>query len=311
MSLYFPSNRRSGLAEAVITLCWITLICLVIWFALAHFRQMQLSPQLRAAATALDKKNVDLARRDFDAALKGNSDNPDTYKAIYLICNDHKQWDLGADYLRRGIQACKDQSKSVRAELHSLLATLLTEADPEPPQKEAIESAERALELTPDDPEMLNQLGYLLADNNQELDTAEDYIVRALRLASENKDSSPMGQMRIAEIEDSYGWVLYRKGNYAGAANALTQAIQDIPDSSLPREVQAQIGDTLKVCYYHLGAASHKAGRLAEARRAHRMALQYDPDYAPAKSELALLPPESAPASAQTPSAPAALSSPR
>src|SRR6202007_2084352 len=104
-------------------------------------------------------------------------------------------------YLRRAVQACKDQPKPRRAQLHRFLAVLLTEAQPEPPQPEAIESAERALELAPDDPEMLNMVGYLLADNNMELDRAQNYIARALRLASDQNGSE--GAELTSEIEDS------------------------------------------------------------------------------------------------------------
>ncbi len=279
MSTYYTSNPRPGLPGIIITLCWVTLCSLVIWYALSNFRQLQTSPEMRAAEAALKRKDSTQARKEFDTALKGHSDDVGTYLEIAKVCHKQKQWDLGIEYLRHAVQACKDQPKPGRALLHNLLATFLIEAHPQPPQTEAIESAERALELSPDDPEMLNLVGYLLADNNVELDRAQDYIARALRLASDQKDDSPE---LTSGIEDSYGWVLYRQGKYAAAVEALTQAIADIPDNTLTP-------DDLKVYYYHLGAADHKAGYAEAAQRALRTALQYDSDYMPAKTELAAL----------------------
>ncbi len=221
-----------------------------------------------------------LARAQFDAALKAHPDNPDFYLRIATICKRHKQLDLGIEYIRQGLDACKDQSKADRAQLHSTLAMLLDEAQPAQPQ-EAIQEADKALELAPDDPAMLNLAGYLRADHDQELDRAQGYLTRALRLAAPKADT-PSGALLLSMIEDSYGWVLYKQKNYGPAVDALQQAIEDLPENSLE-------GDDLKVFYYHLGAASRKAGLLEEARRAISIALSYDSSYAPAKAEQAQL----------------------
>lgn len=147
MSLYSSSNPRPGIPGIIITLCWITLFCLVAGFALSYYRQSRLllSPELRAASQALSNHDLMKARQDFDAALKGHPDSPALYVAIAGVCKDAKQWGLGAEYLQRSVSACKDQPNTTRAELYSLLANYLTEAEPEHPQKEAIEAAQRAL----------------------------------------------------------------------------------------------------------------------------------------------------------------------
>ncbi len=63
----------------------------------------------------------------------------------------------------------------------------------------AIEEAEKALKLSPDDPTCLNFVGYVLADHNRELPRAERLIRRAL-------DQAP----RDVAFLDSLAWVLYR-----------------------------------------------------------------------------------------------------
>lgn len=279
----YPQHKSRGAGrDLIVTLCLITLILFFGWVALSNIRQNQIPPVVRDASAALKQKDVAKARALFDAELKTQPDNPLLYRQIGAVSYQFKQYAMGIEYLRRSLQACKDQPKPVRAELYRTLATLLAEADPAPPQSEAIDAAERALELTPEDPGMLNLLGYLLADNDLELDRAQALITKALKLAEEQKNESPGGPALVSAIEDSYGWVLYRKGNYTAAIDALTHAIADIPDQGLT-------GDDLKVYYYHLGAACHKAGQPEEALRAIKTALQYDPDYAPAKAEQAVL----------------------
>jgi len=72
-------------------------------------------------------------------------------------------------------------------------------------------------------------------------------------------------------IEDSFGWLLYKKGDYAGAIVALNRAIQDMGSG--------EQGVTAKEYYYHLGAAYRKAGQIDDARRTLDIALQYDPTF--------------------------------
>ena len=98
----------------------------------------------------------------------------------------------------------------------------------------------------------------------------------------------PRRSLALAQVEDSYGWALYKRGqykpeDYAHAADALYQAIDDVP-AKTP-------GDMQKMLYYHLGAACRAAGRMEEARHALQVALFYDPKFAEALREFSALPP--------------------
>jgi len=72
----------------------------------------------------------------------------------------------------------------------------------------------RALELSPDQPSVLNYLGYALADMGRNLDQAREMIQRAA--ARRPNDGA---------ITDSLGWVLYRQGNLAEATKMLERAV--------------------------------------------------------------------------------------
>lgn len=98
----------------------------------------------------------------------------------------------------------------------------------------AVELLEHILLDYPQDSESYNGLGYVLADNNQRLDDASDLIERALAMAPDS-----------VHIQDSYGWLNYRLGNYALAQSYLEMAWNKEPMA----EVAAHLADV----HYALG----------------------------------------------------------
>ena len=88
----------------------------------------------------------------------------------------------------------------------------------------------RVLELKPDDMDATNALGYTLADANRKLDEALTLIERALKAKPDD-----------AAVIDSYGWVLYRRGDLAGAEKALRRAFEKQSDG----EIASHLGEVL------------------------------------------------------------------
>ena len=72
----------------------------------------------------------------------------------------------------------------------------------------------RALELSPDQPSVLNYLGYAWADMGRNLDKAQDMIQKAA--ARRPNDGA---------IADSLGWVAYRRGRLAEAVKHIERAV--------------------------------------------------------------------------------------
>ena len=79
--------------------------------------------------------------------------------------------------------------------------------------KESVEVLERLLQERPDDPVLMNALGYTLADHNMDLSRADGLIHKALLLTPD----SPA-------VLDSLGWVRYREGDAKGAVPQLEHA---------------------------------------------------------------------------------------
>lgn len=99
----------------------------------------------------------------------------------------------------------------------------------------------RALELEPDQPYVLNYLGYSWVEQGINLDKARGMIEKAVSLRPND-----------GYIVDSLGWVLYRTGDYKAAVLQLERAVELRPDDPT-------IND-------HLGDALWRVGREAEAR---------------------------------------------
>jgi tetratricopeptide (TPR) repeat protein len=109
-----------------------------------------------------------------------------------------------------------------------------------------------ALELSPDQPSVLNYLGYAWADMGRNLDRARDMIQRAA--ARRPNDGA---------ITDSLGWVNFRQGNVNEATKLLERAVGLEPEDPTITE--------------HLGDAYWAAGRKIEAQYQWRRALTLNP----------------------------------
>ena len=111
----------------------------------------------------------------------------------------------------------------------------------------------RALELEPDQPLVLNYLGYSWVEQMNNLDEARTMIEKAVELRPDD-----------GYIVDSLGWVEYRLGDYEEAVRQLERA------------VELQAGDP--VINDHLGDAYWQVGRLIEARFQWRRVLTLGPE---------------------------------
>lgn len=120
-----------------------------------------------------------------------------------------------------------------------------------------IEAAEAqlwaALQAQPDDPALLNYLGYLWVDSGRRVEQGAEMIARAHAADPDN-----------GNIQDSLGWAQYRQGLYDAAVETLEGAVEKEP-------ANAEIND-------HLGDAYWRVGRRREAEWQWSRVLTLDPD---------------------------------
>ncbi len=111
---------------------------------------------------------------------------------------------------------------------------------------------EKMLQTDPDNAQVLNALGYTLADRTSRHEEAYRLIKRALELEPED-----------AAIQDSMGWVLYRLGRHGEAIGYLRKALENEWDA----EIASHLVEVLWV-----------SGEREEARRVWEEALRKAPD---------------------------------
>lgn len=110
-----------------------------------------------------------------------------------------------------------------------------------------------ALKLSPEQPDVLNYLGYSWVDRKINMIKAQELIEKAAKLSPDN-----------GYITDSLGWVYYLTGDYKRAVETLEKA------------VLIEAGDS--TLHDHLGDAYWMVGRKIEARFQWRHALNGDAD---------------------------------
>ncbi len=191
---------------------------------------------------------ADLGRVEEGAAsvrklLDGKSDR-DTYLSLAQVYEKGKQYGEVAKALD---QAAKlSESDEDRETVHFMRGAMyerqkkLTEAEAE---------FRKALALNPDNPAVLNYLGYMLADANIRLEEARDLIIKALEFDPHN-----------GAYLDSLGWVYFRLNNLKEAEAYLLRAAQKVSRDPVVRD--------------HLGDLYYKQGRLKEAITEWQLSLQ-------------------------------------
>jgi len=110
-----------------------------------------------------------------------------------------------------------------------------------------------ALDLYPDQPLVLNYLGYSWVDQGLNLDQGMKLIERAVAVKPDD-----------GYIVDSLGWAHYKRGNYAEAVRYLERAVELRPDDPVLND--------------HLGDALWKVGREREAKFQWDQSLSLKPE---------------------------------
>lgn len=129
--------------------------------------------------------------------------------------------------------------------------------------RDAIVAFEKAQKSRPDDPQLSNALGFTLADHNQKLPRAEELVRHALEVSPDNP-----------AIQDSMGWVLFRRGRVNEALPILKRAWNNSGDTEIAS---------------HYGEALWKSGDQGQALYVWQQALNTDPMHEGLRSTMSRL----------------------
>jgi len=117
---------------------------------------------------------------------------------------------------------------------------------------EARQAYEACLRVNPNNAEILNNLAYLMAETNADLDQALSYAQKARGL-----------NPGLGEISDTYGWILLKKGLTEQALPVFQDLVSRVPTNASYR--------------YHLAKAYAQKGENAKASGELREALKHSP----------------------------------
>lgn len=196
---------------------------------------------------ATQRKEYQIARNEFEIVTKMEDtlvtswlDLGHIYKKLDDIDNELKTY-------KEGLKRVKNQEGIL-----SLMLTLGATYEKNGDYDLAIETFKEIIDKDPNNSQTLNYLGYMWADNGENLTQAKEFIERALIIEPEN-----------AAFLDSYGWVYYKLGNYTEALKYLQKAVESSSDP---------------IIYEHLGDAYEALGYRENAILWWNKALEINPE---------------------------------
>jgi tetratricopeptide (TPR) repeat protein len=172
------------------------------------------------------------------AALRPDAGVED-FSRLGDVLESMKRHDLSATAYGRA--AALATAQGLKTELWPLLLLQASALEAGKRWPEAKVALEQALAIAPNQPLILNFLGYAQLERGQNMDAAEAMIQKASELAPDD-----------ASITDSLGWAQFKRGKFGDAISTLQRAAEKDPD-------QAEIQE-------HLGDALYSSGRRLEAR---------------------------------------------
>ena len=207
-----------------------------------------LMPQVRDVQVRILRdlnKDSEAYRIAASAAASPDADMGD-FSRLGDVLQSMKRHNEAADAYGRAIAYA--QARKLDGQLWTLLlfrASALEDANRWPEARAALQ---QALTLAPDQPLLLNFLGYAKLERGEDMDAAEAMIRKAANLAPDE-----------ASITDSLGWAEFKRGKVNDAIATLQRAAEKDP-------AQAEIQE-------HLGDALYRSGRRYEARFAWNASL--------------------------------------
>ena len=208
--------------------------------------------QMAANLDTLDR--AEEAQKHLEGLIKQNPDDLEAIMALGNVLRGHKKFAECANVYSKGIATIANPEKANWVVFY--FRGICYERSKQWVKAEA--DLKKALELFPDQPHVLNYLGYSWIDQGVNLDEGMEMIKKAVQQRPDD-----------GYIVDSLGWAYFRLGNYDEATKQLERAIELKPEDPT-------IND-------HLGDAYWRVGRVLEARFqwAHARDLKPEPEELP------------------------------
>lgn len=210
---------------------------------------LQPAIEIRKALDLNSLDKVDEAKVILDKLSAQNPDDIKPLDALANIMRSRKRYQEAIEYYTRALALVPEADKRHWSLYYS--RGTCYERIKDWPSAEA--DLKKALELYPDQPLVLNYLGYSWIDQNRNLKDGMALIEKAVALKPDD-----------GYIVDSLGWAHFKLGNYEQAVRFLERAVELRPEDPVLND--------------HLGDALWRVGREREARFQWDQAMTLDPE---------------------------------
>ncbi len=200
-------------------------------------------------------RNLNRLSREDDAFkilndhIKVNPNSTEVYEALGDLFRSQKMWIKAVDSYNKAI----DNKKLINRKDWRIFYSLGISYERAKKWRKAEPNFKKALELNPDQPLVMNYLGYSWVEKGANLNEALVMIQKAVML-----------RPRDGFIVDSLGWAFFRLGEFDKAVKNLERAVMLEPEDSVINE--------------HLGEAYWSVGRYREAIFQWKRALEFGPE---------------------------------
>ncbi|HYK18426.1 MAG TPA: tetratricopeptide repeat protein [Bryobacteraceae bacterium] len=212
--------------------------------------------QSLTAATAQAAGKNDLARSELQKVADESPNSAQVQIRIGELERKRRNWKAAIEAFQKAHQL-EPNAKGIDA----LIAMVQDESGD---KAAAMASYRKALAESPDNPLIMNNIAYLIAETGGDLAEANRLATQGLRKAPKNQS-----------MRDTLGWVELQQGNVSAALPMLSSLINENPDNVTFR--------------YHYAAALLKSGDRAAAKRQLEAALAKQPTQPIEKNIRALL----------------------
>ena len=219
--------------------------------AVDHFRAVPSESEYFGESVVHGTYLLKQAKRSSDAeafakkSLESRKDLPQLYAVYASLLDEKGDYKTALSVLTEGVKKFPEQ-----AQLHFFLGTI---SDRLGDKKGVIDNMKIVIKIDPNHVQGLNYLAYTYSEMGQQLEEAETLAKRALAL--EPKD---------AYVMDTYGWILFKKGDTPGSIKILESAYHSQP--------------TEAVILDHLGDAYMKGQFSDRAKDMYERAIQFETD---------------------------------
>ncbi len=200
---------------------------------MAYKRSLQAKPSdfniwRRLLDDYTDKKSADSLIKYSDKAMR-LFPNQAVINYYSAIGNYNKQdYPKAIKAINRAIDMQPESDKAVLAEMYAMLADVYHTTKQDDLSDKAFE---KAISLDPANSGTLNNYSYYLSERGKKLDEAEKYSKRSMELRPNE-----------ATFLDTYGWILYKKGDYEKARNYVQKAV-DLAGANADATLYDHLGD--------------------------------------------------------------------